>query len=118
MQRLFQCRSAPENRGREQSLSNAQQVLEHKSQSNLILLDISPTLCDDTLSTEMQSAVHVSSVYVTERCDGINAMTLARNFGISLDTAQRTLKAMMQRGVRTFLNPTLSRQFQMNDQQL
>jgi hypothetical protein len=66
----------------------------------------------------MQSAVHVSSVYVTERCDGINAMTLARNFGISLDTAQRTLKAMMQRGVRTFLNPTLSRQFQMNDQQL
>jgi hypothetical protein len=79
-----------------QSLSNAQQVPEHKSQSNLILLDISPTLCDDTLSTEMQSAVHVSSVHVTERRNGIDATTLAQNFGIGLDTAQRTLKAMTQ----------------------
>jgi hypothetical protein len=79
-----------------QSLLNAQQVSEHKSQSNSILLDISPTLCDDTLSTEMQSAVHVSSVHVTERRDGIDATTLAQNFGIGLDTAQRTLKAMTQ----------------------
>jgi hypothetical protein len=36
-----------------QSLLNAQQVLEHESQSNSILLDISVMLCDDTLSTEM-----------------------------------------------------------------
>jgi hypothetical protein len=79
-----------------QSLSNAQQVLEHESQSNLILLDISPTLCDDTLLTEMQSAVHVSSVHVTEHHDGIDATTLAWNFSIGLDTAQRTLKAMTQ----------------------
>jgi hypothetical protein len=60
----------------------------------LILLDISLTLCDDTLSTEMQSTVHVSSAHVTEHRDGIDAMTLAQNFGISLDTARRTLKAM------------------------
>jgi hypothetical protein len=49
-----------------QSLLNEQQVLEHESQSTLILLDISPMLCYDTLSTEMRSAVHVSSVQVTE----------------------------------------------------
>jgi hypothetical protein len=49
-----------------QSLLNVQQVLEHESQSNLILLDISLTLCNDTFLTEMQSAVHVSSVQVTE----------------------------------------------------
>jgi hypothetical protein len=36
-----------------QSLLNAQQVLEHESQSNLILLDISLMLCDSTLSTKM-----------------------------------------------------------------
>jgi hypothetical protein len=36
-----------------QSLLNAQQVLEHESQSNLILLDISLMLCDDTPLTEM-----------------------------------------------------------------
>jgi hypothetical protein len=73
-----------------QSLSNAQQVLEHESQSNSILLDICLTLCDDTLSTKMQSTVHVSSVHITERHDGIDAMTLAWNFGIGLNTAQRT----------------------------
>jgi hypothetical protein len=101
-----------------QSLLNAQQVLEHESQSNLILLDISPMLCDDTPLTEMWSAVHVSSVWVTEWCDGIDAMRLARNFGIGLDNARRTLKAMTQWGVRTILNPTLSRWFQMNDWQL
>jgi hypothetical protein len=61
-----------------QSLSNAQQVLEHKSQSNSILLDISLTLCDDTLSTKMRSTVHVSSVHVTERHEGIDAMTWPR----------------------------------------
>ena len=79
-----------------QSLSNARQVLEHESQSNSILLDISPTLCDDTLTNEMQSAVHVSSVRITERRDGIDEATLARNFGIGLDTARRTLKATTQ----------------------
>jgi hypothetical protein len=101
-----------------QSLSNAQHVLEHESQSNLILVDISPTLCNDILSTKMQSAVHVSSVRVTEWCNIIDAMTLAQNFGIGLDTAWRTLKATMQWGVRTVLNPTLSRQFQTKDWQL
>jgi hypothetical protein len=35
----------------------------------------------------MQSTVHVSSVHVTEYHDGIDAMTLAQNFGISLDIA-------------------------------
>jgi hypothetical protein len=39
--------------------------LEHESQSNLILLDISLMLCDSTLSTKMWSAVHVSSVWDT-----------------------------------------------------
>jgi hypothetical protein len=86
-----------------------QQVLEHESQSNSILLDISPMLCDDTLSTEMRSAIHVSNVQVTERRNGIDAMSLARNFGIGSDTARRTLKAMTQGGVRTVLNSTLSR---------
>jgi hypothetical protein len=55
---------------------------------------------------------------VTEQCDGIDAVTLAQNLGIGLDTIQKTLKAMTQRGVRTILNPTLSRQFRVNDRQL
>jgi hypothetical protein len=70
------------------------------------------------LSIEMWSAVHVSKVQVTEWRNGIDAMTLAQNFGIGLDTDWRTLKATMQRGVRTVLSPTLSRRFRTNNRQL
>jgi hypothetical protein len=47
-------------------------------------------------------------VQVTEQRDVIDAATIARNFGVGLDTAKQTLKATMQRGVRSVLNPTLS----------
>ena len=48
------------------SHSMAQRVNEYESQSNSVLLEISPTLCDHTLTTEMKSAVHISSVQVKE----------------------------------------------------
>jgi hypothetical protein len=68
--------------------------------------------------TEMKSAMHITSVRVTEGWNGIKAATLARNFGIRLDTAQWTLKVTTQQGVRSMLNPTLSQWFRTNDQQL
>jgi hypothetical protein len=58
--------------------------------------------------TEMKSVMHIASVRVTEGWNGIEAATLARNFGIGLDTAQWTLKVTTQQGVRSMLNPTLS----------
>ena len=110
------------------SLSSAQSTVEHESKSNSLLLEISPTLCDHTLSTELETSVHITdtqatrrslaSVRVAERRNGIDAATIARNFGVGLDTARRTLKATTQRGIRTVLNPTLSRRFRTNDRQL
>ena len=49
---------------------------------------------------------------------GIDFLTLARRWGISPDTARQTLCCTTQRGVRTCLNPTLSRHFLTNDRML
>jgi hypothetical protein len=58
------------------SLSMAQ-VVNH-IESDYRLLEISSTLCNHTLLTEMKSAMHITSVRVTERQNGIKAATLAR----------------------------------------
>jgi len=49
---------------------------------------------------------------------GIDFLTLARRWGISPDAARQTLSRTTQRGVRTCLNPTLSRRFPTNDRML
>jgi hypothetical protein len=82
------------------------------------LLNMSPTLCEHSLANELKALVNIPStqaswwsltgVQVTEQRDVIDAATIARNFGVGLDTAKQTLKATMQRGVRSVLNPTLS----------
>ena len=44
--------------------------------------------------------------------------TLAKCWGISLRTAERTLQSTTHRGIRTILHPTLSRRFRTNGCQL
>jgi hypothetical protein len=93
------------------------------------LLHISPTLCEYSFGNELKALVNTPStqaswwsltgMQVTEWRDGIDAATIAQNFGVGLDTAKWTLKATMQRGVRSVLNPTCSLLiFQTNDWQL
>ncbi len=48
----------------------------------------------------------------------LEAKVLAKRWHISEDAARRTLQKTTQRGVRTVLNPALSRRFQSNDRQL
>ena len=48
----------------------------------------------------------------------VGPCTLAKNWGIGLDAARRTVEATTQKGVRTILHPTLSRHFRTNDRQL
>ena len=48
----------------------------------------------------------------------LTAAQLAQRWGCSLENAERTLKCTTQRGVRTVLNPALSRRFRTNDRQL
>ncbi len=48
----------------------------------------------------------------------IDYMTLAGRWLIAPDCAKKTVQQTMQRGVRTFLNPTLARRFLTNDRML
>ena len=100
------------------SLATARQVAAAHSQCSAVLLDISPTLNDCTFLTALENAVTVSSVKATTTGSGIDAETLAKNWGIGIHTARRTLKVTTQRGVRSVLHPTLSRRFRTNDRQL
>jgi hypothetical protein len=65
-------------------------------ESNSRLLEISLTLGDHTLLDVMKSTVHISSIRVAEWQNGIDAATLARNFGVGLNTAQKTLNVTTQ----------------------
>jgi len=96
-------------------LSIAQILNDIESDSKL--LEVSPTLNDYTFAQACTSAVRIAGVTVKDRRPGIDARTLARNFGIGLNTAERTLKVTTQRGVRSVVNPTLSRRFRTNDRQ-
>ena len=60
--------------------------------------------CDLFESTDEQREIFALST--DEKRSVITKETLARRWGIGLDTAQRTLRVMTQRGVRTFLHPT------------
>jgi hypothetical protein len=78
-------------------------------------------VCEHSLVNELKTLVNIPStqasqrsltnVRATEQRDDIDAATIAQNFGVGLDTTKQTLKATMQRGVRSLLNPTLSQCF-------
>lgn len=79
---------------------------------------LSNTLSDRTFVSAMIANVNVSGVTSSDRRDGVDAATLARNWGIGLHAAKKTLKVTTQRGVRTMVHPSLSRRFRTNDRQL
>ena len=79
---------------------------------------------EERLSTTMNfqnfNSQHRSIAGVTTeiRSEGIDAETLAKNWGIGLGTAKKTLGVTTQHGIRTLVHPTLSRRFRTNDRQL
>ena len=73
------------------------------------------TLC---ISQEPETSTTIAGVSTELRSEGIDAGTLAKNWGIGLETAKKTLKVTTQRGIRTVVHPTLSRRFRTNDRQL
>jgi hypothetical protein len=89
------------------SLSTAWVVAEQESQSNSLLLDISHTLCKHSIVNVLKALVNIpntqasqwslTGMWVTEQWDGTDAATIAQNFGVGLDTAKWTLKAMTER---------------------
>ncbi len=63
---------------------------------------------DPFLSSLLTSTVRVSNIQIGSPAPGIDATTLARNWVIGLEKAERTIKATTQRGIKTVLHPTLS----------
>ena len=72
----------------------------------------------ETSTQEPESSTTIAGVSTELRSEGIDAGTVAKNWGIGLETAKKTLKVTTQRGIRTVVHPTLSRRFRTNDRQL
>jgi hypothetical protein len=49
---------------------------------------------------------------------GIDAATLAKNWGIGIEAAKRTRLVTTQRGIRRMVNPSLTKRYNTNDRQL
>jgi hypothetical protein len=60
----------------------------------------------------------VMSVSSTAKKYQVDAPMLAKNWGISLEQAAKTIQVTTQRGLMTVLHPSLSRRFRTNDRQL
>jgi len=86
--------------------------------SDVTLSGISVTLVDSEFHRSMIASVRISSLETVKTRTGIDAAKLARNWGIGLERAEKTIQVTTQRGVRTVLHPSLSRRFRTNDRQL
>jgi hypothetical protein len=49
---------------------------------------------------------------------GIDAATLANNWGIGIEAAKRTRLVTTQRGIRIMIHPSLTKRYKTNDRQL
>jgi hypothetical protein len=100
------------------SRNQAKDFVQANSQCSAMLTDVDPNPHKDHSLESLEANVKVSSTATGNRKGTLMAERLAKNWGMSLDSAKRTLKVATQRGVRTAANPSLSRRFRMNDRQL
>ena len=80
------------------------------------LQSISVTLDEEALPRALESTIE--AIRTSAPGKHLDADHLAKCWGIDLHTARRTVKATTQPGIRTLLNPSLSRRFRTNDRQL
>jgi hypothetical protein len=94
------------------------------SDTTIKLQALSLTLDDSSLLQEMTSHVHISEVNMSSLAadmrdgGGVDVATLAKNFGIGIETAKRTRLMTTQRGGKRMIHPLLSVRFRTNDRQL
>jgi hypothetical protein len=88
------------------------------------LQDFSIVLENSTVLVELKHNVNiadmnVSSIHAAMRDKGgVDAVTLAKNFGIGIEAAKRTRLVTTQRGVRKMIHPSLNKRYKTNDRQL
>jgi hypothetical protein len=92
------------------------------SDASAKLQDLSPLLDDGTLLAELDNitkTLNVSLVkYETRNKAGVDAATLAKNWGIGIEASKRTRLVTTQRGIRRMIHPSLTKQYKKNDRQL
>ena len=76
----------------------------------------------NTLTPRIESKgkhpVSVKVLHTSKRLNSLSPQLLARRWGTHIPTAKRTLDATTQRGVRSVLNPTMTRRYRTNYRQL
>ena len=84
------------------------------------LATVNATLDDGVFTTAMMEAVgiQVGALTTAVAKAKLTADDLSRRWGISLEAATNTLQKTTQRGIRMVANPSISRRFRTNDQQL
>jgi hypothetical protein len=82
------------------------------SDTSAKLQDLSPVLDDGTLLAELDNItkkLNVSLVkYEMRDKAGVDAATLAKNWGIGIEAAKRTRLVTIQRGIRSMIHPSLT----------
>jgi hypothetical protein len=79
------------------------------------------TLDNSSLLQEMTSHVHISEVTMSSLTDdmrdggGVDVATLANNFGIGIEAANRKRLVITQKGVKRMIHPSLSVRFRKNN---
>jgi hypothetical protein len=86
------------------------------------LQDLSPVLYDGTLLEELENTTKNLNVSLVESemrdKAGVDAATLANNWGIGIEAAKRTRLVITQRGIRRMIHPSLTKRYKTNDSQL
>jgi hypothetical protein len=81
-------------------------------------------LDDGTLLAELESVTNTTdlnmSLVKSEMRDnaGVDAATLAKNWGIGIEAAKRTRLVTTQRGIRKIIHPSPTKRYRTNDSQL
>jgi hypothetical protein len=94
------------------------------SDTSAKLQDLSAVLYHSTLLAELNQNVNitdinVSSIHATMRDKGgVDAVTLANNFGIDIEAAKRTRLVTTQRGLSKMIHPSLRKSYKTNDRHL
>jgi hypothetical protein len=94
------------------------------SDTSAKLQDLSIVLDTNTLLAELKynfniSDLNVSSIHATMRNKGgVDAATLAKNFGIGIEASKRARLVTTQRGVSKMIHPSLNKGYNTNERQL
>ena len=81
--------------------------------------DAADVMDNDNLATALESQIQISIALIgIVRKPSIEPIVLAKQWGITPEKAQNTIKATTQRGIRTMLHPLFSRRFRTNDHNL